>query len=107
MNREHRTLAITAILAVGAPVGAASWIASRTDELATQLGTAGGVPATIGTVDADLSGAVRLSDVAFGAAIGIVSGRTVTIGRGENRFALAPMAAPGGGGVSFTWVGNR
>ncbi len=66
MNREHRTLAITAILAVGAPVGAASWITSRTDELATELGVAGGVPATIGTVDADLSGAVRLSDVAFG-----------------------------------------
>jgi membrane-associated phospholipid phosphatase len=48
-----------------------------------------------------------LSDVAFGAAIGIVSGRTVTIGRGESRFALSPMAAPGGGGVSFSWVGNR
>ena len=48
-----------------------------------------------------------LSDVAFGAAIGVVSGRTVTIGRGESRFALAPMAAPGGGGVSFSWVGNR
>ncbi|HVH25980.1 MAG TPA: phosphatase PAP2 family protein [Vicinamibacterales bacterium] len=47
------------------------------------------------------------SDVAFGAAVGIVSGRTVTIGRGESRFALAPMAAPGGGGVSFSWVGNR
>jgi membrane-associated phospholipid phosphatase len=47
------------------------------------------------------------SDVAFGAAVGIVSGRTVTIGRGESRFALSPMAAPGGGGVSFSWVGNR
>jgi len=48
-----------------------------------------------------------LSDVAFGAAIGIVAGRTVTIGRGETRFAVAPMAAPGGGGVAFTWVGRR
>jgi membrane-associated phospholipid phosphatase len=48
-----------------------------------------------------------LSDVAFGAAIGIAAGRTVTVGRGDGRFALAPMAAPGGGGVSFSWVGNR
>ena len=48
-----------------------------------------------------------LSDVAFGAAIGIVAGRTVTFGRGDGRFAVAPMAAPGGGGVSFTWVGQR
>jgi membrane-associated phospholipid phosphatase len=48
-----------------------------------------------------------LSDVAFGAAIGIVAGRTVTVGRGEGRFALAPMATSGGGGVSFTWVGNH
>ena len=48
-----------------------------------------------------------LSDVAFGAAIGIVAGRTVTIGRGETRFAVAPMATPGGGGVSFTWLERR
>jgi hypothetical protein len=46
-----------------------------------------------------------LSDVAFGAALGIVAGRTVTIGRGDGRFALAPMATPGGGGVSFHWMG--
>lgn len=47
-----------------------------------------------------------LSDVAFGAAIGLAAGRTVTIGRGERRFALAPMAAPGGAGVSLIWVGR-
>jgi membrane-associated phospholipid phosphatase len=48
-----------------------------------------------------------LSDVAFGAALGIIAGRTVTIGRGDARFALAPMAAPGGGGAGFTWLGKR
>jgi membrane-associated phospholipid phosphatase len=48
-----------------------------------------------------------LSDVAFGAAIGIMAGRTVTIGRGEARFAVAPAAAPGGAGVNFTWVGGK
>jgi hypothetical protein len=63
---EHRTLLCTALLAIGAPIGAASWISSRTHELADQLGEAGGVPAAIGRVDADLSGAVRLEGVAFG-----------------------------------------
>jgi membrane-associated phospholipid phosphatase len=48
-----------------------------------------------------------LSDVAFGAALGIVAGRTVTIGRGDGRFAVSPMAAAGGGGVGFTWVGKK
>ena len=48
-----------------------------------------------------------LSDVTFGAAIGIVAGRSVTIGHGNARFALSPVAAPGGGGVGFTWVGHK
>ena len=34
--------------------------------LAEHLGAAGGVPARIGSVDADLTGTVRLSDVALG-----------------------------------------
>ncbi len=41
-----------------------------------------------------------LSDVIFGAAIGIMSGRTVTIGLGPARFALSPMI-PAGGGVGI------
>lgn len=48
-----------------------------------------------------------LSDVAFGAAIGMISGRTVTLGHGNARFAVSPAAAPGGGGVNFTWVGRK
>ena len=48
-----------------------------------------------------------LSDVAFGAAIGLAAGRTVTVGRGGARFAIAPMATPGGGGVSVTWIERR
>jgi membrane-associated phospholipid phosphatase len=47
------------------------------------------------------------SDVAFGAAIGMVAGRTVTIGHGNARFAVSPAAAPGGAGVNFTWVGRK
>ena len=48
-----------------------------------------------------------LSDVIFGATLGIVAGRAVTIGSGEHRLAVAPMATPGGGGVSFTWLGRH
>ena len=43
-----------------------------------------------------------LSDVIFGAAIGIAAGRAVTWDRGSTRFAIEPMAAPGGAGVQMT-----
>lgn len=49
----------------------------------------------------------HLSDVAFGAALGILAGRTVTVGRGAARMAVAPNAVPRGVGVSFTLVGNK
>jgi membrane-associated phospholipid phosphatase len=45
-----------------------------------------------------------LSDVVAGATLGILAGRSITIGHGSARFAVAPMAAPGGAGVSFTRV---
>jgi membrane-associated phospholipid phosphatase len=45
-----------------------------------------------------------LSDVTFGAMLGIAAGRTVTIGHGGHRFALVPIAAAGGAGVGFTLV---
>ena len=47
-----------------------------------------------------------LSDVAFGAALGIAAGRTITIGTQRRRLMLAPMATEGGGGVQFTWMGH-
>jgi len=48
-----------------------------------------------------------LSDVAFGAAIGVVSGwTTVTIGQGQARMTVAPIATPGGGGIGFIWTGQ-
>lgn len=43
-----------------------------------------------------------LSDVVFGAGIGIVSGRSVTFGRGSERFAIAPTLLHGGVGVNVT-----
>ncbi len=48
----------------------------------------------------------HLSDVAFGAAIGIIAGRTVTVGSGNARMAVSPTAVPGGAGITFTHVGR-
>ncbi len=46
-----------------------------------------------------------LSDVAFGAVLGLVSGRTVTIGTRNAKFALTPVSGPSGGvGVGLTRV---
>ncbi len=47
------------------------------------------------------------SDVLFGAAIGLMSGRTISIGPPDKRFIVAPVATRGGGGVSFTWDGSK
>lgn len=47
-----------------------------------------------------------LSDVTFGAALGIVAGRSVTVGRGDHRFALTPSVVPGGAGIGLTWIGR-
>ena len=47
------------------------------------------------------------SDVMVGAALGIVSGRAVTVGRGRATFAVSPFAAHGGGGIGFSLVGAQ
>jgi membrane-associated phospholipid phosphatase len=44
-----------------------------------------------------------LSDVAFGAALGSIAGRTVVVGR-RHAVEIGPMAAPGGAGLSFNWI---
>lgn len=48
-----------------------------------------------------------MSDVIFGAAVGIVSGRAVTVGRGRGAFSMAPFAVRGGGGVGFSLIGSQ
>jgi membrane-associated phospholipid phosphatase len=47
-----------------------------------------------------------LSDVAFGAALGIAAGHSIRLGQ-QRQMELAPMFAPGGGGIQFNWVGKR
>lgn len=63
---DSRILAATIVFAIGVPIGAAAWVRSRTDHLARTLGGVAGVSARIGSVDADLTGAIRLTDVALG-----------------------------------------
>ena len=49
----------------------------------------------------------HLSDLVFGAAIGLAAGRVVTIDRGSTRFELTPMAVHGGGGIQVTALKRR
>jgi len=46
-----------------------------------------------------------LSDVVFGAAVGILVGRTVTLQIARARFAVSPTLPPGGIGLQMTWLG--
>ncbi len=45
-----------------------------------------------------------LSDVVFGAAVGILAGRTVTVKVANATFALSPTLPEGGFGIQLTWL---
>jgi hypothetical protein len=93
------------------PSGHASTTFATATVLQRHLGWKAGVPAyALATYVAASRVQVQrhfLSDVAAGAALGIIAGRSVTVGRGDARFAVGPSAVPGGGGVSLTWLGKR
>jgi hypothetical protein len=76
--------------------------------LQREFGWKVGIPAYVGAawVGASRVQAERhyLSDVVAGATVGILAGRAVTVGRGDNRFSLAPTMVPGGIGFSFSRV---
>lgn len=67
--RERNVLIATAALAIGVPTAAVAWVDHRTDQLADRIGSAAGVATSIGGVDADLTGTVRLRDVALGSLV--------------------------------------
>lgn len=48
-----------------------------------------------------------LSDVIAGATIGILAGRSVTIGHGAGRFSVSPMPVSGGMGINLVHVGTK
>lgn len=66
---EARLLLATGVFAIGIPIAAATWVRVRTDDLADHLANVASVPARIGSVDADLTGAIRLTDVALGSLV--------------------------------------
>ena len=47
-----------------------------------------------------------LSDVVFGAALGVAAGRTVTFDRCATRLEIAPIATLGGAGIGVTIFGR-
>jgi membrane-associated phospholipid phosphatase len=93
------------------PSGHASTTFATATVLQRHLGWKAGVPAyALASYVAASRVQVKrhyLSDVTLGATLGIIAGRTVTVGRGDARFALAPSAMAGGAGVSFTWLGRQ
>jgi hypothetical protein len=92
------------------PSGHASTAFATATVMQRHLGWKVGVPAyALATYVATSRVQVKrhfLSDVTFGAALGIVAGQSVTVGRGDARFAVSPAPAPGGGAVQFTWLGE-
>ena len=92
------------------PSGHASGSFASATVIQRHFGWKAGIPAY---VVASFIGASRvnqnkhyLSDVVFGATLGIIAGRTVTLYLGKHRFAVTPMVVAGGGGVRFVWLGS-
>lgn len=63
---DRRVLAATAVLAIGVPAGAAAWVRAARGGLEDRLSEVAGVPARIGGIDADLTGAIRITGVSLG-----------------------------------------
>ena len=90
------------------PSGHTSATVATAMVLQRHFGWKAGVPAAL---VASYVGVSRLSenkhyasDVIFGTAVGIVAGRSVTVGRGHSQFRVAPFAVHAGGGVAFALV---
>ncbi len=92
------------------PSGHASGTFATATVLQRHYGWKVGVPAyaVAGYVAASRmnEGKHYLSDVVFGAAVGILAGRTVTLELARARFAVSPTLPPGGVGVQLTWLGS-
>jgi hypothetical protein len=90
------------------PSGHASGSFATATVLWRHLGWKVGVPSSL---LATFASAARLqqnehylSDVLVGAAIGVASGRTVTMGHGRHGLVVAPVPVAGGAAVTFTLV---
>jgi membrane-associated phospholipid phosphatase len=90
------------------PSGHAASAFATASVLQSELGWKAGVPAYAAATWIAASRVQTdrhyLSDVIAGATLGILSGRSVTVGHGKGRFSVEPMPLAGGVGVSFTKV---
>lgn len=86
----------------------ASWASATV--LWRHLGWKTGVPATLFAIYASGSRIQQkqhfLSDVLFGASIGVAAGRTITVGHQRRTLIVTPSAVRGGVGVVFTVAGG-
>ena len=94
------------------PSGHASISFATATVLQRRLGWKAGVPASAMATYVAASRLSEnkhyLSDVVVGAALGIISGRAVTVGHGAaGTFALSPLVSPHGAGIAFTRVTSR
>jgi membrane-associated phospholipid phosphatase len=85
------------------PSGHASTSFAAAAVLQRHYGWKVGLPALLAAAYSGLSRVTEnqhwASDVVFGAAVGIASGRTATVRLRDTRLSVAPLAVPGGGGV--------
>lgn len=102
--RRHRPEGESGSYSFPSGHASASWASATV--LWRHLGWKAGIPAAL--VAAYSSGARLqenqhfMSDIAFGAALGIAGARTVTMGHGGPKLMLTPTPLPGGGGVFVT-----
>jgi membrane-associated phospholipid phosphatase len=73
-------------------------------DLGWKVGVAAYAASTMVAASRIQAGRHYLSDVIAGATVGILAGRSVTVGRGPAQFSLSPMAVPGGLGVTFVKI---
>ncbi|MCC7124401.1 MAG: phosphatase PAP2 family protein [Acidobacteria bacterium] len=99
---DHDTLGRT----YSFPSGHSSATWSSATVLWRHLGWKVGVPASLLAAYASASRLQQnehfMSDVLFGAALGIASARTVTMGHGKTRVSVTPAPVPGGGAIMFS-----
>jgi len=93
------------------PSGHASATWTTATVLWRHLGWKVGAPASLVAAFASASRLQQndhyMSDVLFGAAIGVASGRTITVGHGERKLVVAPTPVAGGAAITMAFVGGR
>lgn len=93
------------------PSGHTSSTAATATVLLREFGWKAGVPAYAFTAYVAVSRLQEMkhypSDVVFGAALGLVAGRSVVLTRGGHTLSVGPLCVPGGAGLILTRIAAR